>query len=65
MMKNIVPNNVEEMSGNSICPGTPGKHPGNIRERCSYQCFELKEQFFSSNLTLLKIPTAFAKEIVF
>jgi hypothetical protein len=31
-MKNIVPNNIEEMSGNSICLGTPKKHPGNTRE---------------------------------
>ena len=32
MMKNIVPNKIEEMSGNSICTGTPKKHSGNTRE---------------------------------
>ena len=36
IMKNIVPNNIEEMSGNSICQETPRKHPGNTRERCIY-----------------------------
>ena len=39
IMKNIVPNNIEEMSGNSIGLGTPRKHPGNTRERCIYQLF--------------------------
>jgi hypothetical protein len=28
-----VPNKIEEMSRNSICPGTPRKHPGNTREK--------------------------------
>ena len=32
IMKNIVPNNIEEMSVNSICLGTPRKHPGNTQE---------------------------------
>ena len=27
-MKNIAPNIIEEMSGNSICQESPGKHPG-------------------------------------
>ena len=31
-MKNIAPNIIEEMSGNSICQESPGKHPGNTRE---------------------------------
>ena len=29
IMKNIVLNNIEEMSGNSICPEPPRNHPGN------------------------------------
>ena len=36
IMKKIVPHNIEEMSGNSICQESPGKHPGNTRERCIY-----------------------------
>ena len=43
-MKNIAPNIIEEMSGNSICQESPGKHPGNIRERSIYQGFELKKR---------------------
>ena len=31
-MKNIAPNIIEEMSGNSICQESPGKHPGNTHE---------------------------------
>ena len=31
-MKKIVPHNIEEMSRNSICQESPGKHPGNTRE---------------------------------
>ena len=42
-MKNIVPNNIEEMSGNSICKESPGKHLGNTRERSIYESFELKK----------------------
>jgi hypothetical protein len=33
MMKNIVLNKIEEMSGTSIFTGTPKKHPGNTREK--------------------------------
>ena len=36
IMRNIVPHNIEEMSGNSICQESPGKHPGNTRERSIY-----------------------------
>ena len=36
IMKNIAPNIIEEMSGNSICQESPGKHPGNTRERSIY-----------------------------
>ena len=32
IMKKIVPHNIEEMSRNSICQESPGKHPGNTRE---------------------------------
>ena len=31
-MKKIVPHNIEEMSGNSICQESPGKHPENTRK---------------------------------
>ena len=29
-MKSIVLNNIEEVSGNSICQESPGKHPGKV-----------------------------------
>ena len=34
-MRNIAPHNIEEMSGNSICQESPGKHPGNTRHKRS------------------------------
>ena len=42
MIKNIVPNKIEEMSRNSICPGTPKKHPGNTREKVHLLMFWIK-----------------------
>ena len=49
-MKNIVPNNIEEMSGNSICKESPGKHLGNTRERSIYEGFELKKHVLEKKL---------------
>ena len=42
-MKKIVPHNIEEMSGNSVCQGSPGKHPGNTQEKVHLLMFRIKE----------------------
>ena len=44
-MKNIAPNIIEEMSGNSICQESPGKHPGKehlLRFWIKEACFRIK-----------------------
>ena len=45
IMKNIAPNIIEEMSGNSICQESPGKHPGKehlLRFWIKEACFRIK-----------------------
>ena len=57
IMKKIVPHNIEEMSGNSICQESPGKHPGKVHLLTFWvkeACFRIKgasleKNFFSKS----------------
>ena len=56
-MKNIAPNNIEEMSGNSICQESPGKHPGNTRETPGKGAFTKGTLFYDRSF-LTVFPTS-------
>ena len=50
-MRNIAPNIIEEMSGNSICQESPGKHPGKEH----LLMFWIKEASFRIKTSLTKV----------